>query len=97
MKKFQKSIVLATAMALLCGQVQAQNCETPCAPPCAPCAPCGVAYDECCDSCQMSTWLPIVGVAVVAGVIIAATNRGHHHSHSSRGSNSYSSSSVHSH
>lgn len=88
MKKFQKSIVLATVMALLCGQVQAQDCEPPC------CPPSGIAYDECCDSCQMSSWLPIAGVAIVAGIIIAATNSGGHHHHHSR---SNTCSSTHSH
>ncbi|MBA2368740.1 MAG: hypothetical protein H0V82_06925 [Candidatus Protochlamydia sp.] len=86
MKKLYRLFALTTAMALLSGQVQGQDC----------CCDDSAAYDDCGRACTMSALLPI-GALVVAGVIIATTDRHHHHHGSSSSSSCSSSSHAHSH
>ena len=83
MKKIKKLIAVTGLMsALLANHIQAQPdvvcCDTE-------------AYDDCCGTSCCSVILPLVGIAVVAGLIAASNcgssssssySRSHHHSHS---------------
>ncbi len=103
----KKLFALSTLLAMLAGQLQAQDC---CAPPpaCYQVQECCPVQDYCATDCNaycdgerasyMSALLPI-GALVVAAVIIATTDSGHHHHHhrSGSGRHSHSSSSYHSH
>ncbi|WP_068468319.1 hypothetical protein [Candidatus Protochlamydia phocaeensis] len=82
MKKMNKIFALATLMAMLAGQVQGQEYESD-------------AYYDSGRASSMSAWIPI-GALVVAGVLIATTDRHHHHHHGS-GSGSSSHSHYHAH
>jgi hypothetical protein len=84
MKKIKKAIALTAMMAMLASPAYSQ--ETPSE---------SAAYFESSEASKMSLLLP-VGALVVAGVIIATTNRGHHGSSSSSSSDA-SSSHSHSH
>lgn len=104
MKKF---FALSTLVAMLAGQLQAQECCTP-PPACYQAQDCSPEQNYCPADCNaycdgerasyMSALLPI-GALVVAGVIIATTSDSHHGSSSSSKGHkrSSSSSSFHAH
>jgi len=104
MKKF---FALSTLLAMLSGQLQAQDCCTP-PPVCCQQVECCPVQDCCVADCNaycdgerasyMSALLP-VGALVVAAVIIATTDSGgghHHHHHRSGSYSSHSCSHAHS-
>jgi hypothetical protein len=72
MKKLQKLFAMTAVAAMLASPAYSQE-------PVAYCEDCSPAYCESECASNMSVWIP-VGALVVAGVIIATTNRGHHHS-----------------
>jgi hypothetical protein len=85
MKKLNKLVALTSVLALLTGQVQGQEYQEY--------QDTSSAYTESGEASYMSALLPI-GALIVAGVIIATTDRHHHHG---SGSSSSSSSSSHGH